>query len=172
MKIGSKSLVMVVFTVATMLALLFMSVPEKRPEAPTVTADTTPESVASTEELTAKKYYFDVVDHSADDFKALLHRAYMIYEQSPLERRRELQIVMVLHGPDIEYFDAANYAENQEIVDLAAKLDAFGVFDFKVCARTAARLGVMPDEIPAFVEFVAYGPLEITRLDEAGYVRL
>ena len=30
----------------------------------------------------------------------------------------------------------------------------------------------MPDEIPAFVEFVAYGPLEITRLEEAGYVRL
>jgi|GEM_PF-1530479 uncharacterized protein len=185
MRFVSKSLVVTVFALATMLFLLLSAIPEppepipdseQKTQLPSAieTSEPTvgPQSAIANEPPAAARYYFDVVDHSADDFKQLLRRAHMIYEQSPLDQREELEVVLVLHGPDIAYFKAENYEQHQEIVDLAAKLDAFGVFDFKICARSASKLGVLEDEIPAFIEFVPYGPLEISRLEEAGYMRL
>ena len=118
------------------------------------------------------KSYFDVVGHSADDFHKLLQRAHMIYQESPSAERVALEVVLVLHGPDIEFFDGANYTQYQNIVDLAAILDALGVFDFKMCAASAAGLGLAAEQVPPFIEFVPYGPAEIDRLQGAGYVRL
>ena len=118
------------------------------------------------------KFYFDVVGHSADDFHKLLQHAHMIYQESPAAERVALEVVLVLRGPDIEFFDGANYTQYQNIVDLAAILDALGVFDFKMCAASAAGLGLAAEQVPPFIEFVPYGPAEIDRLKGAGYVRL
>jgi intracellular sulfur oxidation DsrE/DsrF family protein len=96
----------------------------------------------------------------------------MIYEQSEDVAHAELEVVMALHGSDIPFFATNETGKYDDIVDLAAKLDAFGVFDFKLCAATASRLEVAESEVPAFIEFVPYGPQEIDRLKEAGFINL
>lgn len=133
-------------------------------------APVTPGPVAG--DAPAGKYFFDVHAHSAEEFYALLERARAIYDETPEAARADLEVVLVLHGPDVEFFAAKNYAEHQRIVDLAAQLDAFGVFDFRICAASAASLGLATTDVPAFIEFVPYGPAEIRRLEEAGYAEL
>ena len=71
-------------------------------------------------------YLFDVSDHSLEELRELLER---VEEISQLERDQydDLEIVMILHGPDIEWFREDNYEQNRQLVDLAAKLDAYKV---------------------------------------------
>ena len=45
------------------------------------------------------------------------------------------------------------------------------MFDFKVCTVSANRLGLDIDDVPPFIEFVPYGPSEISELENAGFVR-
>ena len=97
----------------------------------------------------------------------------MIYEETYVAERASLKVVLVLHGPDIDFFfSSRNYSKYQNIVDLAAKLDAFDLFDFKMCAASAANLGLEESEVPPFIEFVPYGSDEIERLKSAGFVQL
>ena len=65
-----------------------------------------------------------------------------------------------------------NYEKNKELVDLAAKLDAFNVIDLKICEKSLSSRGVSQDEIPSFIEPVPYAPDEIKRLTEEGYINL
>ena len=71
-------------------------------------------------------YLFDVSDHSLEELRELLER---VDEISQFERDQydDLEIVMILHGPDIEWFREDNYEQNRQLVDLAAKLDAYKV---------------------------------------------
>lgn len=168
-----KTLVVTAAFAAVVLMLLFLTASEdetpdtaaiRLPQAPSETAVPAPASEA--------KLYFDVIGHSTDEFFALLDRAHMIYEETPVAERASLKVVLVLHGPDIDFFSSRNYSKDQNIVDLAAKLDAFDVFDFKMCAAFAANLGLEESEVPPFIEFVPYGPDEIERLKSAGFVQL
>jgi len=118
-----------------------------------------------------KRYFFDVTDHSVEELQALLERIEEITEASP-ETFDELKIVMILHGPDIGLFTQSNYEQNQKLIDLAAKLDAFNVVDMKVCETAMNSLGVKQSEIPPFIESVPYAPAEITRLQREGYISL
>ncbi|MCP5201578.1 MAG: DsrE family protein [Gammaproteobacteria bacterium] len=117
-------------------------------------------------------YYFDVVGHDAAEFRALLERADMIFEQTPPPERPRLRVVLVLHGPDVEYFDLRQRERYPGLLELAARLDALGVFDFKVCTVSAEQRELDADALPAFVELVPYAPEEIARLEAAGFVRL
>jgi len=57
-------------------------------------------------------------------------------------------------------------------VDLAAKLDAFNVIDVKMCNTMMNQLSVDKQEIPAFIEVVPYGPDEVEKLQEKGFIKL
>ncbi len=173
MNVVYKSLVLTSACFGTVLLLLFLSapaersrkvdsVPEPQTAAPTTVVAPTPDP----------KLYFDVHGHSSDEFSALLDRAHAIYNETPTTERAALEVVLVLHGPDIDFFAEKNYAKYRDIVDLSAKLDAFGVFDFKMCAASAASLGLAESEVPPFIEFVLYGPEEIERLEAAGFVQI
>jgi intracellular sulfur oxidation DsrE/DsrF family protein len=111
----------------------------------------------------------DVSVHSLDELKVLLDRAEEIAArpQSPGENAG---VVLVLHGPEVEYFAISNYPRYKEIVDQAARLDAFDVVDVKICQSMMDRLGVGREDIPAFIEQVPYGPGEVERLVREGYV--
>lgn len=178
MKSHSRMLTVTVFTVLTVILLLTLMKPPKPTPvspaeslpAPAVSAKPVMEMVPAVEQ--GHKFFFDVFGHSPDEFRALLRRAQMIYQQSDDAARAELEVVVVLHGPDIRFFATNETGEYDDIVNLAAKLDAFGVFDFKLCAATASRLEVAESEVPAFIEFVPYGPQEIDRLKEAGFISL
>lgn len=67
--------------------------------------------------------YTSVFQHSSSQLKALLDRADTLARQtnfSPVE-----PVTFVLHGDEINLFRRANYSQNQDLVDLAARLDAF-----------------------------------------------
>ena len=118
-----------------------------------------------------KSYLFDVSDHSLEELEALLGRADEITQMSS-DDYDKLDIVMILHGPDIDWFTQQNYEQNKQLVDLAEKLDAYDIIDMKVCETAMSSLGVEREEIPPFIESVPYSPDEMKRLLKKGYINL
>lgn len=117
------------------------------------------------------QYMFDVSDHSQKELVALLQRADEIAGvDSP--GADELDIALILHGPDIGWFAKQNYQENKELVDLAARLDALEIIDLKICQQAMQQYGYLEDDIPAFIDRVPYAPDEIQRLEGSGYFNL
>lgn len=122
-------------------------------------------------EIGNTRYLFVLADHSTEDLKALLTRADEI-AQTSLDHFGNLEIELVIHGPTVEMFTQKNYPKNKELIDLAAKLDAFNVIDLKICEKSLASRGLSRDDIPAFIESVPYAPDEIKRLTQDGYINL
>jgi intracellular sulfur oxidation DsrE/DsrF family protein len=118
-----------------------------------------------------KSYLFDVTDHSLEELEALLERAKEITQMSS-DDYDKLDIVMILHGPDIDWFTQQNYEQNKQLVDLAEKLDAYDIIDMKICETAMDSLGVDREEIPSFIESVPYSPDEMKRLLKEGYINL
>ena len=116
-------------------------------------------------------YLFDVSDHSMEELQDLLQR---VDEISRLDKagHEDLQIVMILHGPDIEWFRRENYEQNRQLIDLAAQLDSYDVIDMKVCEVAMDNFGVSKEELPTFIESVPYAPDELKRLTNLGYINL
>jgi uncharacterized protein len=117
------------------------------------------------------RYLFSVTLHTPEEIAGLLTRA----EELAKTRRpdsRHTGIALVLHGPEIEIFAKRNYARFRESVDRAARLDAGGVLEMKMCRTEMKRLGIGEEDIPAFIELVPYGPDEEKRLQRNGYVYL
>ncbi|NIR32711.1 MAG: hypothetical protein GWN84_26115 [Gammaproteobacteria bacterium] len=106
-----------------------------------------------------------------EEIRALLERAEDAVPQ-PRREREKPSVALVLHGPEIDIFAIGNYAKYKDIVDLAAKLDAYGIIDVKMCLSTMRRRGLDDDDVPPFVELVPYGPDEIERLKREGYIYL
>ena len=118
-----------------------------------------------------KRYLYDISEHSIEDLKQLLQRAEEI-TQAGTKELEDLEIVMILHGPDIGWFTLDSYDNNKELVDLAKKLDTFDIIDLKVCETTMENLKIDRKQIPAFIESVPYAPDEINRLSQDGYTHL
>lgn len=117
------------------------------------------------------RYFFDVYGHTAEEITALLRRAQTAHDELPEAAQGSISIAIVLHGPDVTYFAADNYAQYRELVDLAATLDAQGYVDLKACTVSVSSRGLDAAQFPPFIEFVPYGPDEIDRLKAQGYVR-
>ncbi len=122
-------------------------------------------------EIENKSYLFDITDHSIEELEALLVRAEEVSQTHPADFE-DLEIVMIIHGPDIDLFTNHNYAENKQLIDLAARLDAYDVIDMKVCEKTMSLLGVDRQDIPSFIESVPYAPTEIKQRLQEGYINL
>ncbi|MCH2100196.1 MAG: hypothetical protein MK142_17585 [Pseudomonadales bacterium] len=80
-------------------------------------------------------------------------------------------VVMVLHGDEALAFTRAEYALYKESVDRAARLEAFGLLDVRICETWMRANGVMRGDLPSFVDTVPDGAVEERRLEAAGYVR-
>lgn len=121
--------------------------------------------------LENKSYLFDIKDHSLAELNALLARAEEV-SLAKADEFKDLEIVMILHGPDIKWFTQQNAGQNKQLVDLAARLDANNVIDMKVCETSLSFQGVDREDIPAFIESVPYAPKEIKRHLQGGYINL
>ncbi len=119
----------------------------------------------------ARPIVLDLVLHDKKKILNLLKRAEML-ATTPNSAERPEKIALVLHGPEIRYFQISQYLQNREIVDLAAKLDAFNVIDIKMCNTAMSSMGIHKADIPAFIEIVPYGPAEIERLQSKGFIKL
>jgi len=118
-----------------------------------------------------KRYLFDVTDHSIEEMQTLLQRTEEI-TQLMSDEFDDLEIVMILHGPDLDWFTQENYDKNKELVDLAARLDTLDIIDLKACATAMESRGIDSTRLPAFIEPVPYAPDEIARLLGQDYTSL
>lgn len=118
-----------------------------------------------------KSYLFDLKGHSLSELEALLERTEEVTMTQSSEYKN-LEIVMVIHGPDIEWFTQQNHTNNQKLLDLAARLDADDIIDMKVCETTMKFHGVERKDIPEFIDSVPYAPVEIENRLRDGYFNL
>jgi len=116
------------------------------------------------------KAVLDISVHTVEELDVLLERAEQ-YAMTPRSREEEASIVLVLHGPEVEFFSIKNYDKYKGIVDRAARLDAFDIVDVKICQTMMSIRGVERDDIPSFIEQVELGSAEINRLEAEGYLR-
>ena len=118
-------------------------------------------------EETQKRVY-DITLHSQDEIRSLLEKVEQVAGKPRAGKDRPL-IALVLHGPEVEMFAIKNYDRYMDIVDRAAKLDALGNVEVKMCRQAMGEHHIKEDDIPGFIETVPYGPDEIRRLQEMGY---
>lgn len=121
--------------------------------------------------LNNTQYLYIVNEHSVDELENLLKRADEIATNSS-DSFNDLEVAMVIHGPSVNLFKQSNYDNNKNLVDLAAKLDAYNVIDIKICEASMSQFEVNRTEVPDFIESVPFAPDEIKRLDQEGYINL
>jgi intracellular sulfur oxidation DsrE/DsrF family protein len=114
---------------------------------------------------------YDITLHDADQLRVLLRRLEQLAHR-PNTRDELPEIALVLHGQEVEFFALGNYEKYRDLVDLAAKLDAFQIVEVKMCETRMRNLGLDRRDIPAFIELVPYGPDEVDRLIEEGYITM
>lgn len=117
------------------------------------------------------RYVLDVVLHSAEEIDQLLDKAEQLASK-PRSANDPASIAMVLHGPEIDIFSIRNYDKYRDVVDRAARLDAYNIIDVKMCMTAMRSRGIRNEDVPGFIELVPYGPEEIRRLQEKGFVKL
>jgi len=149
--------------------------PEATEQAAVITLNepTPPIHVQSNSQYTIgnKRYLYNISKHSIEDLQSLLQRAEEI-TQAGTENLEGLEIVMILHGPDIGLFTLDSYDDNKELVDLAKRLDTFDIIDLKVCETAMEHFEIDRKQIPPFIESVPYAPDEFNRLSQEGYIHL
>ena len=129
------------------------------------------ENVAVSDAVLENNHYlFDVSDHSLEDLEKLLARAEEI-SQMQRDQYNELEIVMILHGPNISWFNQ-NLPKNERLIELAEKLDDLNIIDMRVCDASIENQGFNRENIPEFIESVPFAPTEIKERLDAGYINL
>ncbi|MGH1486374.1 MAG: acyl-CoA transferase [Cellvibrionaceae bacterium] len=115
-------------------------------------------------------YLARILNDSPDEVADALERAEALYLDGKLPTDAN-PISIVLHGPEVEIFFKDKYDEYKNIVDLAARLSAFGVVDVRVCETQTGILGRDRNSIHPFIGTVPFGPTEVKRLlDQQNYV--
>lgn len=116
-----------------------------------------------------EKAVLDISVHTIEELRVLFDRAEN-YAMTPRPSGEHANIVLVLHGPEVEFFSINNYDKYKDVVDQAARLDAFDIVDVKICQTMLEIQGVRREDIPAFIEQVPLGTEEVERLVREGYV--
>lgn len=134
------------------------------------------DATAATEQNTATddaalQLLADIRVHSAEELMQLLSRVDRLFLQNEARPENIKPVVFLLHGEEARTLFKSQYRENKNVVDLAAKLSAFGVVDIKVCERWAGNKGLDVSNLQPFVGTVPYAPAEQRQLlGEQGYV--
>jgi intracellular sulfur oxidation DsrE/DsrF family protein len=125
---------------------------------------------ASPPSANASGYLARILNDSPEEVADALKRAEALYLEGKFPSDAD-PIAIVLHGPEVEIFFKDKYDEYKNIVDLAARLSAFGVVDVRVCETQTGILGRGRSSIHPFIGTVPFGPTEVKRLlDQQNYV--
>jgi intracellular sulfur oxidation DsrE/DsrF family protein len=111
----------------------------------------------------------DVSVHSVEELDLLFSRVEQLLDR-PRREGEEPLISLVLHGPEVEFFALKNYDKYRDVVDRAAKLAALGAVELNICQTRMREYGIGPQEVPSFLNQVPFGPAEVERLLEQGFV--
>lgn len=111
----------------------------------------------------------DISLHSVEELELLFDRVEQLLER-PLSEGEQPLVSLVLHGPEVEFFALKNYSQYKNVVDRAAKLAALGAVDISICQTQMKNFGIAADQVPSFLRQVPYGPGEVERLLDEGFV--
>lgn len=115
-------------------------------------------------------YVARINNDSPEEVADALKRAERLYIEGKLVELSD-PLAIVLHGPEVEIFFKDKYEQYKDIVDLAARLSAFGVINLRVCETQTGIMGRNRSSIHSFIGTVAFGPSEIKRLlNQQSYV--
>jgi intracellular sulfur oxidation DsrE/DsrF family protein len=118
----------------------------------------------------ADGYVARILNDSPEEVANALERVEKLYSEGKLPQGAN-PIAIILHGPEVEIFFKDNYEEYKRIVDLAARLSAFGVVDVRVCETQSGIMGRSRTSIHSFIGTVPFGPTAVKRLlDQQNYV--
>jgi len=118
----------------------------------------------------ADGYVARILNNSPEEVANALERVEKLYRQGLLPQGVN-PIAIILHGPEVEIFFKDNYEEYKRIVDLAARLSAFGVVDVRVCETQSGIMGRGRSSIHSFIGTVPFGPTAVKQLlDQQNYV--
>jgi len=116
------------------------------------------------------RYLARIELNTKKELVGILRRSEQLFVQNNY-RAIDRPVALILHGPEAKVFLRGNYVENRELVDLAARLSAFGVVDIKVCEMWRGGEGLDGSQLPPFVGAIPFGPAEEKRLvEKEGYV--
>ena len=132
------------------------------------TADT-PAQLTDSDVSVPDRAVLDITVHTVEELLVLLDRAEQL-AQSPRVSDQNASVVLVLHGPEVEFFSTRNYDRYKDVVDQAARLDSLDIVDVRICQTMMATRGIARDDIPPFIDQVPDGPVEVERLVGEGYV--
>jgi intracellular sulfur oxidation DsrE/DsrF family protein len=126
-------------------------------------------SVPDSEPALPGRAVLDITVHTIEELHVLLDRAEEL-AVAPRTDDQDASVVLVLHGPEVEFFSTRNYDRYKDIVDQAARLDTYDIVDVRICQTMMAAKGISRDDIPSFIEQVPNGGVEVERLQREGYV--
>lgn len=116
-------------------------------------------------------YLAQLDEKTPQGFKKALDRAEMLFWDGRLDGSMP-PANFVLHGPEVAVFFKENYDSNKELMDLAARLTAFGVVKIQICETQTGVLGRNKSNLLPFVGTVPFGPAEERRLlQQEGYLQ-
>ncbi len=111
----------------------------------------------------------DIRVHSAEELGRVLGKVDELFVDGGISEQDE-PVVFLLHGNEALTLYKQNYDQNKNVIDLAAKLSAFGVVDIKVCEVWSKNKGLDNNRLQPFVSTVPFAPGEKRRLvKEEGY---
>jgi len=116
-------------------------------------------------------YVADISVHSAADMRSVLNRVDRLISM-PRAADQPANIALILHGPEIDFFNIDNYHRYRSIVDQAARLDAYNVIDIRMCETMMKERGLSKSKVPGFIDFVPDGEVEVRKLKGNGYAIL
>ncbi len=163
-----KRVLLLLMIAVSLLLVLYLNQPGPEPETAVAESGSVPSKDALPEDV-PNKAVLDITVHTIDELKVLFDRAEKL-ALAPQPPGGEASVVLVLHGPEVEFFSISNYGKYKDIVDQAARLDAFDVVDVKICQTMMEIRGIPRNDIPAFIEQVPQGSAEVEKLVREGYV--
>lgn len=116
-------------------------------------------------EYQPQKVVYDVAVDSPAELDLILDRASglsQVYNAHPMDA----SIVLVLHGAEMDFFDASKFDRYEAIMRRAQSLTVGGVIEFRMCQIAAANRGLHAHDIHGFVQMVPMGDAEIVRLQQ------
>lgn len=129
----------------------------------------TPAQLTESDLSVPDRAVLDITVHTVEELLVLLERAEQL-ARSPRVNDQNASVVLVLHGPEVEFFSTRNYDRYKDVVDQAARLDSLDIVDVRICQTMMATRGIARDDIPPFIDQVPDGPVEVERLVGEGYV--
>jgi intracellular sulfur oxidation DsrE/DsrF family protein len=109
------------------------------------------------------KGVYDVNVSSVDKLESVLDRASYLTQITGVDPFVS-STVLVLHGPEIDFFAISNTDKYRELMTRVKGLIDSDLIDVRMCRIAARSRGFEPEDIHGFVTLVPMGDAEIVRL--------